>query len=482
MNLFAKQALPMVFDFAEANLLGSSVGSWQTCSRYVAECIEVVGAGVIHPGDARQLDAATEQNGIDNILVSTDPPYYNNISYAVLSDFFYVWLRRSIGKLHPGIFDTVLVPKIPELIAAANRFDGDAIRAKQHFEHGFREAFETLQKKMDHRFPLTVYYAYKQEDEEGADEPRAEGEAVDLTTGWETLLEALVSSGFQITATWPVRASQKWRMVSMGTNALASYIVLACRARPADAPRISSNDFRRELKHVLPSAFRRLQQGNIAPVDFAQAALGPGMAVYSKYNGIIESSGRYLSIRSAINIINQTLTEVLSEAEDEFDSDTRWAIAWFEQYGFSEGAFGDAEILSKAKVTSVTGLQRAGVVAPKGSKGGTVRLLRPDELPLDWDPAEDRRLTVWEMTHHLLRLYHYQSAGDAATSALLRKLGPKGGVARDLAYRLFKICEKKKLAQEALGYNALVLGWPEIARLARETPPVADAAQPQLLV
>ncbi|TIP92955.1 MAG: DUF1156 domain-containing protein, partial [Mesorhizobium sp.] len=441
MNLFGKQAIPMVFDFAEANFLGSSVGAWKTCSDYVADCVEVISVGEARVGEAKQLDAAAEQNGAELILVSTDPPYYNNISYAVLSDFFYVWLRRSIGKVYPDIFSTVLVPKLPELIAAANRFEGDALRAKQHFENGFRQAFSALRSKMDPRFPLTVYYAFKQEDEDVTEDAGAHND-LDLTTGWETLLEALISSGFQITATWPVRASQKWRMVSMGANALASYIVLACRPRLASAPQISSAQFRQELSRTLPAALRHLQQGNIAPVDFAQAALGPGMAIYSRYGRILDPAGKHMSVRSAINTINQTLTEVLSEVEDEFDADTRWAIAWFEQHGFLEGDFGDAELLSKAKVTSVSGLQHAGIVL---SKGGKVRLLRPLELPTDWDPENDSRLTVWEMTHHLLRLYHHQGAGDEITSGLLRKLGSNSEAARDLAYRLFKVSEKKKL-------------------------------------
>ena len=475
MNLFGKQAIPMVFDFAEANFLGTSVGSWITCTDYVADCVQVIATSSVKAGDARQLDAATQENGAGEILVSTDPPYYNNISYAVLSDFFYVWLRRSVGRHYPEIFDTVLVPKMPELIAAPNRFDGSPLKAKEHFEEGFRKAFVSLRSRMDPRFPLTVYYAFKQEDEEAAEESDV-SEGLDLTTGWETLLEALISSGFQITATWPVRASQKWRMVSMGANALASYIVLACRPRLENAPQISSAQFRQELKKTLPAALHHLQQGNIAPVDFAQAALGPGMAIYSRYDQILEPAGKRMSVRSAINIINKMLTEVLSEVEDEFDPETRWAMAWFDQYGFTEGDFGDAEILSKAKVTSVTALRQAGIVL---SKSGKVRLLRPQELPAAWEEKGDHRPIVWEMTHHLLRLYHYLGVGDEATSNLLRKFVISGEVARDLAYRLFKVCEKKKLSQEALGYNALVLGWPEIARLARNSEVVAVPQPPQ---
>lgn len=467
MNLFGRQAIPMVWDFAEADILADSVGGWSTCSEYVADCIEVMAAGRDLTGEAHQIDAATGADGLKNLLVSTDPPYYDNIGYAVLSDFFYVWLRRTIGDLYPDLFSTVLVPKMQELTASPERFDGDKQKAKEHFESGFRRAFTALRKKMDPRFPLTVYYAFKQADEEsGGDDEDAKGApGVDLTTGWETLLEALITSGFQITATWPVRASQAWRMRAMGSNALASYIVLACRPRPDDASRADRRSFVTELKRELPAALRYLQQGNIAPVDFAQAAIGPGMAIYSRYRQILESSGRAMSVRTALYLINQTLTEVLSEQEDEFDADTRWAIAWFEQHGFDEGEYGEAELLSKAKVTSVGGLEQAGLIR---SRGGKVRLLQPNELPQKWDPGTDKRLTIWEATHHLVRLYFYDQVGDEATATLLRRIGSRGEYARDLAYRLFDICEKKKRSQAAQTYNALVLGWPEIARLARE--------------
>lgn len=470
MNLFARQALPMVFDFAEANILGDAVGAWSTCSGYVSDCVEVLSGGSIDPGDARQHDASSG-NPLQNLLVSTDPPYYDNISYATLSDFFYVWLRRTLGRIHPELFGTVLTPKLPELIASPDRFGGSRQAAKEHFESGFERAFTSLRERIDTRFPVTVYYAFRQNDEKADDEEPDDDNRdgnVDLTTGWETLLEALLSSGFQITATWPVRASQKWRMVSMGTNALASYIVLACRPRPKDAPQTDRRSFVAELKRDLPTALRHLQQGNVAPVDLAQAAIGPGMAIYSRYARILESRGNAMSVRMALSLINQTLTECLSTLEDEFEPDTRWAIAWFEQHGFDEGNYGEAELLSKAKVTAVGGLQQAGIVH---SKKGQVRLLRPEELPANWDPTKDKRLTVWEMTHQLVRVYFHEKSGDEATASLLRKLGARGEVARDLAYRLFDVCEKKKRSQEAQAYNALVLGWSEIARLAREGAP-----------
>jgi len=467
-NLFKRQAIPMVWDFAEANILEDVVGGWSTCIERTARSIETMAASP--GGHARQIDAASAWDGLKGVLVSTDPPYYSNIGYAALSDFFYIWLRRTIGDLYPDLFATILVPKAPELVAAPERFGGDKQEAKEHFESGFRKAFAALREKMDPRFPLTVYYAFKQDDEEsGADEGEPGGgigPAISRTTGWETMLEALIGTGFQITATWPVRASQKWRMRAMGSNALASYIVLACRPRPEDAPRTDRRSFVAELKRDLPDALRHLQQGNIAPVDFAQAAIGPGMAIYSRYSRIIESSGKPMGVRTALALINRTLTEVLSELEDEFDADTRWSIAWFEQNGFAEGDFGEAELLSKAKVTSVAGLQQAGLVH---SGAGKVRLLRPEELAKDWDPALDRRLTIWEITHHLLRVYFYEKAGDLATADLLRKVGSRGDLARDLAYRLFDLSEKKNRSQEAQAYNALALGWPEISRLARES-------------
>jgi putative DNA methylase len=479
MNLFARQAIPMVWDFAEANILGESVGGWKTCSDYVAECVEVLGATTAKTGSARQIDAANGSEGIPNLLISTDPPYYDNIGYAALSDFFYVWLRRSIAPLYPELFSTVLVPKMPELTASPDRFGGSRDKARDHFESGFRRAFTSMRGKIDSRFPLTVYYAFKQDDEDtdGGVDPEEGDTSVDLTTGWETLLEALISSGFQITATWPVRASQKWRMVGLGTNALASYIVLACRPRPDSAPQVGRREFLAELKRELPSALKHLQQGNVAPVDFAQASIGPGMAVYSRYSRILEGDGRPLSVRTALSLINQIKEEVLGEPESDYDPETRWALTWFDQNGFVAGDFGDANTLANAHAISVSGLQDTGILV---SRGGNVRILRPDELPKDWSPAADDHLTVWEMTHHLMRLYHYEKAGDAVTAALLRQLGSRADVARDLAYRLFSIAERRKRSADAQGYNALVLGWPELSRIAQEAPKPPRSADGEL--
>lgn len=469
MHLFTRQALPMVWDFAEANVLGAKAICWHNAVDITAEALEVLNTGTSVTGSAKQADAAAELNEHETILVSTDPPYYNNIGYATLSDFFYLWLRRTIGDLHRDVCSTLLVPKDPELTASPGRFGGDAARAKEHFESGFRRAFAALHKRMDLRFPLTVYYAFKQNDEEGDTSIEVADEGnIDHTTGWETLLEALISSGFQITATWPVRASQKWRMVAMDTNALASYIVLACRPRQASAQTVGRREFLAELKRELPAALKHLQQGNIAPVDLAQAAIGPGMAVFSRYAKVLETDGSPMSVRTALSLINQSLDEVLAEQEGEFDSDTRWALAWFDQNGFNEGPYGVAETLCTAKNTSVSGMVDAGFLA---AKSGKVRLLRRDELPANWDPVKDKRLTIWECTHQLIRAL---DAGEGKAADLLKKVGSHAEAARDLSYRLYSICERRKWAQDALGYNALVLAWGDVRRLAGEQKPTVE--------
>ncbi len=473
-NLFKRQALPMVWDFAEANFLADVVGSWTTCIDRTAKCILTLSSGEI--GQAVQADAANGASSVSGLLVSTDPPYYDNIGYAALSDFFYVWLRRSIGSLYPELFVTMLAPKDPELTATPARFDGDREKAKQHFETGFRSAFTSLIPRLSADFPLTVYYAFKQADDEDSSggEDGAETGPVDLTTGWETLLEALISSGFTITATWPVRASQSWRMVAQGANTLASYILLACRLRSVDALRVGRNAFVAELKRELPPALHHLQQGNVAPVDFAQAAIGPGMAVFSRYAAVLESNGKPMTVRTVLGIINGMKDDLLGESVEELDKNTRWAVQWFSEAGFEWGDSGTANLLANAQATAMNGLVADGILDVKGSK---VRLIAPEGLPNDWNPDTDQRLTVWEMTHHLLRVYYHERRGDAVTAALLRKLGTKAEVARDLTYKLFTVCENRKWSREAQAYNALVMGWPELTRLAREvTTPAATVS------
>jgi putative DNA methylase len=304
-------------------------------------------------------------------------------------------------------------------------------------------------------FPVTIYYAFKQ-----AESDVGEGTS---STGWETFLDAVIRAGFAITGTWPMRTELGNRMRGMDSNALASSIVLGCRKRAADAPTATRRDFVTALKSELPKALAHLQRGNIAPVDLAQAAIGPGIAVYTRYSKVLDAQGKPLSVREALALINQTLDEALAEQEGDFDADSRWALAWFEHVGYAEGEYGMAETLSTAKNTSVAGLVVAGFLA---SSRGKVRLLKPEELPADWDPTTDPRLTAWEMVHHLIRAL--EAGGEGAAAALVAKLGSKAEVARELCYRLYTLCERKKRAAEALAYNGLVQSWPEITRLARE--------------
>jgi putative DNA methylase len=456
-STFSRQALPMSWDFAELNVFSDSVGNWLNHVAWISKALDFLpGQG---PGESEQLDARTQQASAGRI-VSTDPPYFDNIGYADLSDFFYVWLNRSLRSTFPELFATLAVPKTDELVAAPYRH-GTKEKAEAFFLEGMTEAMHRLAEQTHPAFPVTIYYAFKQAETQGD-----EGTA---STGWETFLDAVIRAGFAITGTWPIRTERGARAIGIGANALASSVVLACRTHATDAPTANRREFVSALKAELPLALAHLQRGNIAPVDLAQAAIGPGMAVFTRYSEVLDAAGKPFSVRDALALINQTLDEALAEQEGDFDADTRWALAWFEQAGFDEGEFGVAETLSKAKNTSVEGMVEAGVVA---SKGGKVRVLRPDELPEDWDPATDTRLTVWEMVHHLIR--SLEVGGESATAELAAKLGTEAETARELAYRLYVLCERKKRPQEALSYNALVQSWPEIMRLAGE----ASRAQP----
>jgi putative DNA methylase len=352
---------------------------------------------------------------------------------------------------------------VEELVASPYRFGGDKDKAKAFFEDGLSKVFNCMQKVQHPDYPLTIFYAFKQaetdEDEDGDGDTTAVA-----STGWQTMLEGLLKADFSVSGTWPMRSERGARSVAIGTNALASSIVLVCRPRPASAPLATRREFMAALKRELPDALKKLQHGNIAPVDLAQAAIGPGMAAFSCYARVLEADGTPMRVRTALTLINQGLDEVLTEQEGEFDTDTRWAVAWFEQSGFDEGLFGVAETLSKAKNTAVGGMVEAGILS---TKAGKVRLLRRDELADDWDPTQDRRVTVWEVTQHLIRALEQHGEMGAATP--VQKLGGLGEVARDLAYRLYGICERKKWAQEAVAYNSLVIAWPEIVRLAGQS-------------
>ncbi|MFZ1416472.1 MAG: DUF1156 domain-containing protein [Defluviicoccus sp.] len=460
---FARQAIPMTWDFAEANTFADTGGSFAIAIDKGAMAIDAFPSNAI--AAASQVDAASQTVSLRKV-VSTDPPYYDNIGYADLSDFFYVWLRRSLKEAFPGLFATLAVPKAEELVATPYRH-GSKDKAEAFFLDGMTAAMHRLAEQAHPAFPVTIYYAFKQAETEGN-----EGTS---STGWETFLDAVIRAGFALTGTWPMRTEGSGRMIAMGTNALASSIILVCRPRDANAPTATRREFLNALKAELPAALAHLQRGNIAPVDLAQAAIGPGMAVYTRYAKVMDAEGKPVSVRDALALINQTLDEALAEQEGDFDGDSRWALAWFEQYGFNDGEYGVAETLSKAKNTSVGGLVSAGFLV---SKAGKVRLLRPADLPAGWDPTTDSRLTVWEMVHHLIRTL--EAGGEAAAAELVAKLGGKAEVARELAYRLYTLCERKKRAAEALSYNGLVQSWPEITRLARESGPPAAPAQSEL--
>jgi len=467
-HLFARQAIPMTWDYPEANPLSEFHCAWHEAVEWVAKSIEPLPcerSGFVHHDDA------TFQSVSSAKIISTDPPYYDNIGYADLSDFFYVWLRRTLRPIFPDLYATVATPKAEELVATPYRH-GSKQAAERFFMEGMTRALHNLAVQAHPSFPVTTYYAFKQQ--EAREEKRGTSATSDQdshssllsthsSTGWETFLEAVIQAGFAITGTWPMRTELGNRIRGQGANALASSIVLVCRPRPADAPIATRREFVAALKAELPAALAALQHANIAPVDLAQAAIGPGMAIYTRYARVVDAQGNPVRVREALALINQVLDEALSEQEGDFDADTRWALAWFEQHGFAEGDFGVAETLSKAKNTSIEGLAGAGILE---AKRGRVRLLTPAELSAAWDPAGDSRVTHWEAVHHLIRVLN--DGGELAAAALAAKLGSRADVARELAYRLYTICERKKRPDDAFAYNALVQSWGEIARLAWE--------------
>ena len=448
-GLFAKQAIPMVWDFSECNPLSSSSGNLVGAIQWIVKVLTALPAS--GDGISCQLDAANEIYEIDFPLVSTDPPYYDNIGYADLSDFFYVWLRRSLRQIYPKLFNLMLVPKAEELIATPHRFGGDKAKAEEHFLTGLGKAFHLMRSRAHPDYPMTVYYAFKQTE---TDEKNG-GVA---STGWETMLEGLLKAGLQITGTWPMRTEMQARSVSRGgTNALASSIVLVCRPRPDDADITSRGDFISTLRRELPAALQHLQEGNIAPVDLAQAAIGPGMAVFSRYSNVLEADGNPMRIRTALQIINSELDTYFAEQEGDFDPDTRFCIAWFEQHGMAEAAFGEAHDLARAKNSSVEGVAESGVLH---ARAGKVRLLNRNEYPDDWNPTSDSHLNTWKCAQYLIR--RLEQEGEDGAAELVNLLGGRSENARALAYRLYAICERKGWAQEAVPYNTLVTSWTHI--------------------
>jgi putative DNA methylase len=451
-NTFSRQAIAMIWDFLEINPFSNGVGNFLNHVERVATCIERTPS--CGPATSIQANAAY-LSGIG--VIATDPPYYDNIGYADLSDFFYVWLRRSLRNIEPNLFRTVLTPKNEEMIADPYRFGSG--EAEIHFESGLREAFERFSSIQVRPMPLSLFYAFRQAESKGS------GGAA--STGWEKMLEGLLSAGFEVTATWPMRTERTARSVGIGTNALASSIVLACRLRSDDAGATDRRGFLTVLRTELPARLKELQQGNIAPVDLAQAAIGPGMAVFSRHRQITEPDGSAMRVRTALQLINQVLDEVLSEQEGDFETDSRWCVKWFEQMEWTAGEYGHAETLATALNTAVLGLERAGVLR---ARAGKVQLLRTSELPEGYDPAKDARPTMWEAVLHLSR--RLEKDGPESAGLLMRQLQSVmdlNGV-KELAYLLYSICDRKGRQESALVFNNLVTSWPEISDAAQNAP------------
>lgn len=449
-NTFGRQALPMIWDYAETNPFAGAGGDIYGTVYSLWEVLDRLNHGGL--GFAMQADAQTQAYS-GNKLISTDPPYYDNIGYADLSDFFYVWLRKSLKPIFPSLYATLAVPKAEELVATPYRHGGKE-QAEKFFLDGMTAAMHNLAERAHHAFPVTIYYAFKQSE--------TKGETGTTSTGWETFLDAVLRAGFAITGTWPMRTELGNRMISSGTNALASSIVLVCRKRLPDALTVSRREFLRELNSVLPEALDEMTRGGVnspvAPVDLSQAIIGPGMAIFSQYAAVLEADGTPMRVKTALQLINRFL------AEDDFDHDTQFCLHWFEQQGWASGRFGEADVLARAKGTSVGGLVEAGVVE---NTGGNLRLLKWAEMPADWSPETDVRTPVWEALHQLIRALNKE--GESASGGLLARMPARAEPIRALAYRLYTLCERKGWAEDARAYNELVNAWSGIEQTASET-------------
>jgi putative DNA methylase len=457
-HVFARQAIPMTWDFAEANPFSNSSGSWLVTIDWIVRVIVTESRENVE-GHAFQCDAQRAVSDSRRI-VSTDPPYFDNVPYADLSDFFYVWLRRSLRATYPDLFATLVVPKTDELVAFEYRHESKTV-ASTFFMMGMTKALRRMATYAHPAFPVSIYYAFKQSDTDTAG-----GTA---STGWETFLDAVIRAGFSIDGTWPIRTELANRTRGMDSNALASSIVLVCRPRDYKAKPATRREFLAALKSELPMAVAHLQQSNIAPVDLAQAAIGPGMAVFCRFEKVLEADGRELTVRDALALINSVLDEVMALREGDFEPETRFAISWFEQSGFDDGEFGVADVLARAKNTSVGVLNELGLVT---SRAGKVRLRKPSEMEIVIERVAEKQLNTWMIAHYLIR--ELETGGESLAARLVARIGARAEVVRELAYRLYTIAERRRRASEAMAYNGIVQSWPEIVRLSRDvtTPPV----------
>lgn len=448
--VFARQAIPMAWDYAECNVFSTSSGSYSNLLDRMIKAFDSLGYGTL--GEVSQFDAQSDC-GLRNIMVSTDPPYYDNIGYADLSDFFYVWMRQSLKATYPKLFRTMLVPKAEELVATPYRFEGSTEKARDFFEDGMLHTCQQIYQYAREDIPVTIYYAYKQSD--------TDEDSKTASTGWETMLSAIIRAGFAITGTWPMRTEKPGRTIEIGTNALASSIVIVCRKRPAEAPQTTRRGFIAKLKRELRPALQKLQRSNIAPVDLAQSAIGPGMGVYSRYGWVLEADGSAMTVRSALQIINQELDVYFNEQDGELDANSRFCVDLYTQNAFNNLKFGDADTLARAKNTSVAALAAKGVLS---AEKGIVRLLTREELPEKVDPREK---SIWLLCQQLTRAMETGGV-EACAQIVAPMLGSNAERAKDLAYRLYTLAERKGWTQEGYAYNALVVAWREIQSRAAE--------------
>lgn len=449
--VFARQAIPMTWDFAEVNPFSEATGNWMGMTDWVVKAVR----NLPHHnfGETSQRDAEARIAEIGKCMISTDPPYYDNVPYADLSDYFYVWMRKNLSSIWPEEFATLLTPKAEELVANHVRA-GSWEAAQSHFQEGMFKVFQTARRMSDERFPTTIFYAFKAA-ETSADET--------VSTGWEVFLAGLLDAGYSVVATWPIRTEKPGRSREIGAAALSSSVVLVCRARSIAAAMATRGEFISALRNEMTTAIKILQVESIAPVDMAQSAIGPGIGIFSRYSRVVEADGKSMSVRTALSLINEVLAEILSGEESEFDADTRFAVTWFEQFAHNSGSFGDADTLARAKNTTVNGVVESGIAA---SRDGKLRLFERNELSDKWDPTNDKRLTVWETTQYLIRALE---ESELKAAELLARLGSGVGErARQLAYLLYGICDRKKWASESSPYNMLVSAWPEIEKLSKK--------------
>lgn len=456
--MFSRQAIQIVWDYSEASPWSNSAGGWTPAFRFVVKVLEYLEPkepGVVHQQDASGLD-------FRDVVVSTDPPYYDYVPYSDLSDFFYVWIRRSLRGVYPQLLSTMLVPKSEELVANHERRGGKPA-AKEFFESGFRSVFAKARKGVSADYPMTVYYAFKQS---------SSPDQLTSASGWESILQGMIQSRWMITATWPMRSELGNRARSISSNALASSIVLALRPRPDTALTNDRRGFIAALQAELPEALRNLQQGAIAPVDLPQAAIGPGMAVFSRYESVVEADGSQMTVSSALSRINEILDQVLNEQEGDFDPTTRFAIAWYRQHGYGIGRFGDADNLARARNTSMDILARDGILS---SRAGNVTILGPGQLREDYDVGSDEHTSAWGALHYCVRILEAEgvrAAGDFLAAAVGRQDGAVDpGLVKELAFLLFAIAEKNGWTKDAIAFNTLASSWTEIVEASRTAPP-----------